>query len=91
MSEFRLEDPDLKNSTLETGLPSCAIVKDNFTESQGKQIRMENKESFQAEVRKQREHLYCRFSRRLDCLRSLFMSVTVKYLRFLIMRVPDVS
>ena len=55
MSEFRFEDPDLTNSTLEIGFPSCAIKKDNFTDSQGKQIRRENKESFQAEVRKQRD------------------------------------
>ena len=39
MTEFHFEDPDLKNSTLETGFPSCAIEKDNFTDSQGKQIR----------------------------------------------------
>ena len=52
MIEFHFEDPDLKNSTLEMGFPSCAIEKDNFTDSQGKQIRAENKDSFQAEVRK---------------------------------------
>ena len=51
MTEFHFEDPDLKNCTLEIGFPSCAIEKDNFTDSQGKQIRTENKESFQAEVR----------------------------------------
>ena len=51
MTEFRFEDPDLMNSTLEIGFPSCAIEKDNFTDSQGKQIRTENKESVQAEVR----------------------------------------
>ena len=56
MTEYHFEDPDLKNSTLEIGLPSCAIEKDNFTDSQGKQIRTENKESFQAEIRKQRAH-----------------------------------
>ena len=54
MTEFHFEDPDLKNSALEIGFPSCAIEKDNFTDSQGKQIRTENKESFQAEVRKQK-------------------------------------
>ena len=54
MTEFRFEDPDLKNSMSGIGFPSCAIEKDNFTDSQGKQIRTENKESFQAEVRKQR-------------------------------------
>ena len=53
MSEFHFEDPDLKNSTLEIGFPSCAIEKDKFLDSQGKQIRTENKQSFQAEVRKQ--------------------------------------
>ena len=46
MSEFHFEDPDLKNSTLEKGFPSCPIEKDNFIDSQGKQIRTENKESF---------------------------------------------
>ena len=55
MGLFRFEDPDLMNSTLEIGFPSCAIEKDNFTDSQGKQIRTENKESFRAEVRKQRD------------------------------------
>ena len=54
MTEFHFEDPDLKNSTLEIGFSSCAIEKVNFTDSQGKRIRTENKESFQAEVRKQR-------------------------------------
>ena len=47
MIEFHFEDPDMKNSTLEIGFSSCAIEKDNFTDSQGKQIRTENKESFQ--------------------------------------------
>ena len=63
MSEFHFEDPDLKNSTLEIGFPSCVVEKDNFIDSQGKQIRTENKESFKAEVRKQRAHLRCRCSR----------------------------
>ena len=54
MSEFHFEDPDAKNSMLEIGFPSCAVEKDNITDSQGKQIRTENKESFQAEVRKQK-------------------------------------
>ena len=71
MTEFHFEDPDLKrdlkNSTLEIGFPSCAIEKDNFTGSQGKEIRTENTESFQAEVRKQRAHLRCRCSRRPSC------------------------
>ena len=53
MTKFQFQS--LKNSTLETGFQSCAIEKDNFTYSQGKQIRTENKESFQAEVRKQRD------------------------------------
>ena len=52
MTEFHFEDPDLKNSTSAIGFPSCAIEKDNFIDSQGKQIRTENKESFQTEVRK---------------------------------------
>ena len=54
MSEFHFEDPDLKNSMFEVGFPSCAVEKDNFIDSKGKQIRTENKESFQDEVRKQR-------------------------------------
>ena len=33
MSEFRFEDPDLMNSMLEIGFSSCAIEKDNFTDS----------------------------------------------------------
>ena len=67
MSEFHFEDPDLKNSTLEIGFPSCAIEMENFIDPQGKQIRTENKESFQAEVRKQRAHLRCRYRRRPSC------------------------
>ena len=51
--EFHSEDPDLKNSKLEIGLPSCTIAKDNFTDSQGKRIRMKSKKPFQIEVRKQ--------------------------------------
>ena len=53
MTDFHFEDPDLKNRMLEIGFPSCEIGKKNFTDSL-KQIRTENKESFQAEVRKQR-------------------------------------
>ena len=63
MTEFHFEDLDLKSSTLEIGFPSCAIEKDNFIDSQGKQIRTENKESFQAKVRKQRAHSRCRCNR----------------------------
>ena len=61
MNDIHFEDPNLKNST------SCAIEKDNFIDSQGKQIRMENKESFQAVVRKQRSHLRSRCSCRPSC------------------------
>ena len=50
MAEFHFVDPDLKTSELEIRLPSCPITKDNFTDSQGKQTRVENKEPFQAEV-----------------------------------------
>ena len=71
MTEFHFEDPDLKNSALEIGLPSCTVAKDKFTDSQGKQIRMGNKEPVQAEVQKQREHLRCRCSHRPGCLRPL--------------------
>ena len=46
MSEFHFEDRDLRDSTLEIGFPSCSIEKDNFLDSQGKQIRTENKGSF---------------------------------------------
>ena len=67
MTEFHFEDPDLRNSTLEIGFPSGAIEKDYFTDSQGKQIRTENKESFQAEIRKQRAHLRCCCSRHPSC------------------------
>ena len=55
MTEFHFEDPDLKSSTLEIGFSSCVVEKDNLTDSQGKQIRTESKESFQAKVRKQRD------------------------------------
>ena len=67
MNEILCEDADLKNSTLEIVFPSCEIEKDNFVDSQGKQLRTENKESFQVEVRKQRVHLCCRCSRRPSC------------------------
>ena len=73
MTEF--EDPDLKNITLEIGLSSCATAKDSFRISQGKQIRMENKQSFQADVRNQRERLRCRCGRLPGCLRSLISSL----------------
>ena len=43
MTDFHFEDPDPKNSTLEIGFLSCAVEKDNFIDSQGKQIRTENK------------------------------------------------
>ena len=33
MTEFHFESPDLKSSTLEIGFPSCAIEKENFTDS----------------------------------------------------------
>ena len=46
MSEFRFEDTDLMNSTLEIGFPSSAIEKDNFTDSQGKQIQRKTKSLF---------------------------------------------
>ena len=52
MNEFHFEDPDLKNSTLEIGFPNCPIENDNFTDSEGKQMRTENKEFCQAEVGK---------------------------------------
>ena len=58
MTEFHFEDPDLKNSTLEIEFSSCVVELDNFTDSQGKQIRTEDKESFHAEVPKQRAHKF---------------------------------
>ena len=57
MSEFHFEDPDLKNSTLEKGFPSCAIEKDNFIDSQGKLIRTENKEFFSSRSSKNNGHI----------------------------------
>ena len=35
---------------------SCEIENDNFTDSQGKQIRTENRESVESEVLKQKQH-----------------------------------
>ena len=68
MTESHFEDPDPKNSMLEIGLPSGAVAKDNFTDYQGKQIRMEN----QTEAWKQKELLHCCCSHGPGCLRSLF-------------------
>ena len=51
MRELHFKDPDLRNSTLDIGFPCCGIEKDNFIDSQGKQICMENKkESCQAKA-----------------------------------------
>ena len=52
MNDFHFEDPDLKSSTIEIEFSSCLIEKDNFIDSQWRQSPTENKESFQAEVRK---------------------------------------
>ena len=52
MTEFHFEDPDLKKSTTEERFPSCAIERDDFTDSQGKQIQTNNKEPFEAKERK---------------------------------------
>ena len=46
MTEFHFEDPDLKDSTLEIGFPSCAIAKDNFTDSQGSKFERKTKSLF---------------------------------------------
>ena len=46
MSEFRFEDPDLKNSTLEIGFLSCAVEKDNFIGSQGSKFARKTKSLF---------------------------------------------
>ena len=42
--------------TQEIGFPSCEIKKDNFRDSQGKQIRTKNKEAFESKVLKQKQH-----------------------------------
>ena len=38
------------------GFPSCEMEKDNFRDSQGKQIRTKNKESFEFKILKQKQH-----------------------------------
>ena len=46
-TEFYFGGPDLQYRTPKIGCPSYGIEKDNFRDSQGKQIRTENKESFE--------------------------------------------
>ena len=46
MSQFHYEDPDLKDSTLEIGFPSCAIEKDNFIDSQGSKFERKTRSLF---------------------------------------------
>ena len=47
---------DLHHRTPEIGFPSCENEKDNFKDSQRKQIRTENNESFESKVLKQKQH-----------------------------------
>ena len=47
---------DLQCRAPEIGLPNCEIEKDNFRASQGKQIRTEDKESFESKILKQKQH-----------------------------------
>ena len=47
---------DLQYRTPEIGFQSCEIEKDNFRDSQGKQNRTKNKESFESKVLKQKQH-----------------------------------
>ena len=55
-TEFYFRCLDLQYRTPEIGFPSCEIEKDNFRVSQGKQIRTEDKESFESKVLKQKQH-----------------------------------
>ena len=55
-TEFYFGVLDLQYRTPEIGFPGCEIEKDNFSDSQGKQIRTENKESFGSKVLKQKQH-----------------------------------
>ena len=55
-TEFCFGGLYLQHRTPEIGLPSCEIKKDNFRDSEGMQIRTENKESFASKVLKQKEH-----------------------------------
>ena len=50
--EFYFRGLDLQCRTPETGFPCCEIEKDNFRDSHGKQVRAENKESFESKVLK---------------------------------------
>ena len=56
MNELHFRYPDLQNSTLEIGFLSCAMEKDYFIDSQRKQIRTENKESFKQTFEKPWAH-----------------------------------
>ena len=38
------------------GFPSCESEKDNFKVSQGRKLRTKNKESFESNVLKQKQH-----------------------------------
>ena len=52
-TEFYFRGLDLQYRTPEIGLSSCEIEKDNFRDSQGKQIRTESKESFECTLLRQ--------------------------------------
>ena len=48
MNQFHYEDPDLIDSTLEIGFPSCAIEKDNFMDSQGSKFERKTRSLFKS-------------------------------------------
>ena len=52
---FHFRGLDLQYRTPEIGFPSCEIEKDNFRDSQGKQIGTENKKSFESKVLKKKQ------------------------------------
>ena len=56
MAEFYYTGLGQQCRTPEMEFPSCEIEKDIFRVSQGKQIRTNNKESFESKVLKQKEH-----------------------------------
>ena len=53
---FNFGGLDLQYRTPEIEFPSCEIEKENLRDSQGKQIRTQNKESFESKVLKQKQH-----------------------------------
>ena len=55
-TEFYFRALDQQYRTPEMEYPSREIEKNNFRDSQGKQIRTEDKESFESKVLKQKQH-----------------------------------